>query len=452
MFDYSIPAFSCSKLMIEHKDKLLNEDKIFCKEIIHSTLFELLSDNYNYQISDGVEASIHAIPSLVKEYPEEAEFYVTIMVLALFDETSLGAYKRICDYVIESIQNSKLWEQNLKFGQSILLGYLRLKPIYKHIVSEIRKEKGRGRIPKSSILVELEKINIDFTFENLSFDINDIVSLDIHDLEIVLQLIPSNTKDKIHLDIYAKSLPSLASQLLKDRRSYKDDSGDDTNIYVLRQHIFKNFAYFILLREKSEIDVFLNPFIDSFSSTEETASFIEELLSAEIDLKKHEQFWQIWDMLYPKIKELCQKNHNYHLEKVIINYLFAWEWWNEGIEESSSLKKENLHLFTNASIDIGNIPAVIYSIAKVLNSIGSKFKDEGIEWFYNIVSNNSSLNLDKLEKDTLFYIEKFLRKYVFINRQKIKEEIKLKNKVLPILDFMIERGSIHGYLLRETIL
>jgi hypothetical protein len=41
-----------------------------------------------------------------------------------------------------------------------------------------------------------------------------------------------------------------------------------------------------------------------------------------------------------------------------------------------------------------------------------------------------------------------MRKFIFINKQKIKEEIRLKNKVIPILDFMIERGSIHGYLLR----
>ena len=31
-------------------------------------------------------------------------------------------------------------------------------------------------------------------------------------------------------------------------------------------------------------------------------------------------------------------------------------------------------------------------------------------------------------------------------------KIRLKNKIIPILDFMIERGSIHGYLLRESIL
>ena len=77
---------------------------------------------------------------------------------------------------------------------------------------------------------------------------------------------------------------------------------------------------------------------------------------------------------------------------------------------------------------------------------------EGIDWIYSIVINNGLLQLSDLESNTLFYLEKFLRKFIFMNKQKIKEEIRLKNKILPILDFMIERGSIHGYLLRESIL
>ena len=452
MFDYSIPAFSCSKLLLEHKDKLSKEDKDFCKEIVLATISNLFADDYSYQISDGVEAAVHAIPALVIEDTEDTEEYVSILILALLDDTPIGHYKRICDYVIEAIHKSKLWEQNSKFAQSILFGYVKFKPIYKNAVEEIRKKQGWGRISKSSIKEKLNKTNADFSFENTSFDINEISALDIHALEIVLQLIPSNTKDKIHLDIYARILPSLASQLLKDRRSYKDDSGDDTNIYLLRQHIFKNFAYFILQREESEIDVFLKPFIDSFSSTEETAAFISELVSGEDYLNKYEQFWHIWNSLYPKIKELCIIPRGYHLKEIIINYFFAWPWWREGIEEWRSLKKENLSLYTNASKEMGNIPAVLYSIVKVLNSIGAKFQDEGVEWIHIIVSNNKSLQLDDLESNTLYYLEKFLRKYVFINRQKIKEEIKLKNKIIPILDFMIERGSIHGYLLRESIL
>ncbi len=451
-FDYSIPAFSCSKLLIEHKDKLSKEDKAFCKVIVLSSLSNLFADNYDYQISDGVEASVHAIPVLINEFSEETEDYISIMVMALLDETSIGAYKRICDYVIESIHKSKLWEQNPKIAQSILFGYVKLQPIYKNIVAEIRKKQGWGPISKSSILGEFEKTNSDFTFENISFDINDISSFDIHGLEIILQLIPSNTKDKTHLNIYSKSLLFLAPQLLNDRKRNKEDSGKDSNIYSLRLHIFKKFAHFILQREINEIDIYIKPFVDSFSSTEETASFISELVSAEDYINKHEQFWHIWNNLYPRIKELCSNTRGYHLKGIIINYLLAWRWWREGIEEWHSLKKENLLLYTNTSKEIGNIPAVLYSVVKVLNSIGSNFKDEGIDWIYTIVSNNKSLNLDDLESNTQYYLEKFLRKFVFINKQKIKEEIKLKNKIIPILDFMIERDSIHAYLLRESIL
>lgn len=453
IFDYSISSFSCSKLMIEYKDELSKDDKNFCKEIILSFASRLFSDDYDYQISDGVEAAIHAIPSLINEYPDETEDFLSIMILTLFDETPIGHYKRICDYVIEAIHKSKLWEQNQKVAQSILFGYIKLKPLYKNIIAKKRKEIGHwGRIPKSSILEELAKINSDFTFKDIPFDIKDIDSLDIHDLEIVYQLIPSNTKDKIHLEIYEKSLPQLASQLLKDRRSYKEEYGDDSNIYLLRLHIFKRFAFFILGRELDEIDKYLNPFIENMELTEETASFIGEIVSAEDIQNNYEQFWYIWNSLYPKIKEICKNSRSFHLTEVIINYLLAWRWWREGIEEWHSLKKENLSLYSNVARDLGHVPSILYSIIRVLNSIGSNFKMEGIDWLYTIVINNGLLQLGDLESNTLFYLEKFFRKFIFMNKQKIKEEIRLKNKILPILDFMIERGSIHGYLLRESIL
>lgn len=452
LFDYSTPAFVCSKLLIEHKEKLSLENKIFCKEIVLSTVYNVFTDDYGYQISDGVEASVHAIPTLIDDFPDEVKEYIELFVFILFDETPIGAYKRICDYVIETIHNSRLWYKNVKVAQSILFGYIKLKPIYNNINEELREKIGWGRILKSAILEKFDKMYDDFTFDNVSFDINDIDALKIYDFDIVYQLIPSDTKERILLDIYAKSLPVLASQLFKDRHSYKDDSMQSSDVYTLRYNVFKNFAHFILQREKSEIDLFLKPFIDSFATTEETASCIKALVGAEDKLNRYEQFCYIWCKLYPKIKELCSHPHDYHLKEIVINYLFAWRWWREGVEKWHSLRKENLILFSKASKEIGNVPAVLYSIVRVLNTIGTNFKDEGINWIYTIVSKNKSLNIDDLESDTLFYLENFMRKFIFINRQKVKEEIKLKNKIIPILDFMIERGSIHGYLLRESIL
>ena len=452
MHDYSIPAYSCSKLLIEHNDELLIEDRCFCKDIILDTICNIFNDDYDYQIGDGVEASFHAFPSLINKYPEEINQYISIMVLSLLDETPIGNYKRVCDYLIESIHESKLWETNQKILQTVLFGYIKIKPLYDKIASELRIDKKFGRINKSSIWEKLDMLNIDLTIENSSFDINNISLLDIHSLEIIFQLIPYDTKDLIHLDVYAKSLPLLASQLFKDRRSYKDDSGDNSNIYSLRLRIFKKVSYFILNREINEIDVFLKSFVDSFSSTRETASFIVELISAEDYLNRYEQFWHIWYNIYPKIKELCENPQGYHLQEIIINYLLAWNWWRDEIEDWHSLKEENLSLYANASKDIGYIPAVLYSISKVLNSIGSNFKNEGIDWIHKIISTQSTLNLADLESNTLYYLERFLRKYIFTNRQKIKEEIRLKNKIIPILNFIIEKGSIHGYLLRESVL
>ena len=38
------------------------------------------------------------------------------------------------------------------------------------------------------------------------------------------------------------------------------------------------------------------------------------------------------------------------------------------------------------------------------------------------------------------------------NREKIKKTKKLKTQILIILDFLIEKGSVVGYILRENIL
>jgi len=263
-------------------------------------------------------------------------------------------------------------------------------------------------------------------------------------------LIPSTTKDEIHLNIITRTLPKILPQLLTDRHSNKSEF--DSSIYKIRLTIFKQYAYFLLEREIHEIDIFLQPLIDNFIATDEMNSLIDEIISAEDYVNKYEQFWYIWNRLYPKFIEVCVNSQNYHLSGVIKSYSLAWQWWREGVVEWQSLKDVNLVLYANLAKDLGHNPAVLYSIAKVLNSIGSKFTKESIEWIYTIISTNNSLEMGDLESNTLYYLEKTMRKFIFMNKEQIKKEIRLKNKVITILDFMIERGSIQGYLLRESIL
>lgn len=446
LLNYSTPFCACSKLLLEYRERLSAEDKEFCRNIILSAISGLFDDNYGYQIDDGVEAAVRAIPALMEEFPENIDDCILMLALTLLDEYSLGEYKRICDYAIESIQTSKLWENNIEAAQSILWRYIKLNPIYHNIITERKNGKRRAKISKTRVLNELEIINNDL--DDIVIDSNEVLSLDSQGKEIVLELIPFDTRDEKLLEIYSKILSSFATELFEDRRLAEEETMD----YSLRLRIFKQIANFLLQRDVSEIDKYLESIIPFLRATEETALFLEELIATEDYLNKHDQFWYIWNSLYSKIRELCEKSEDHHLNNVIVNYLLAWRYWKGGIKEWRSLKDCDVSFFAKASEDIGNVPATLYSVARVLNTIGSNYNNEGVEWLFTIVSKNPSLDLEKFEATTLFYMECFMRKFLFSSRKRIKETLRLKSMVIAILNFMVERGSTHGYLLRESIL
>jgi len=124
----------------------------------------------------------------------------------------------------------------------------------------------------------------------------------------------------------------------------------------------------------------------------------------------------------------------------------------QNTKEWRSLKENNLWLYSSISKDLGYHPSVLYSIARVLNSVASNFHDQGVDWINTIVVSHPDLELGKVKSDTLFNLENYLRQYIFLNRQRIKQDVRLKTKIINILDFMVERGSVHGYLLRESVL
>ena len=101
---------------------------------------------------------------------------------------------------------------------------------------------------------------------------------------------------------------------------------------------------------------------------------------------------------------------------------------------------------------MGHHPSVLYSISKLLNDIGSDFQDEGITWISDILQKNEEKLVCNLETNTVYYIENLCRRFVLINRKKIKTTSQLKEQFIIILNFLIQKGSVIGYLLRENIL
>jgi hypothetical protein len=108
--------------------------------------------------------------------------------------------------------------------------------------------------------------------------------------------------------------------------------------------------------------------------------------------------------------------------------------------------------FARVARDIGNHPAVLYSLAKLLNEIGAPFAADGVFWISGILESHPTLSDEDFEASTAYYLENLIRGYVLRNREKARTTPQIKAAVLRILNFLLEKGSVTAYLTREYIL
>lgn len=444
LFNSSIPAFTCSALIREHCEELSIEDKEYCKNIIIEYAIGPFSPNYRYQISDGVEVAVNALPFLFNLFPEEIEDFKRILLLILFDTYPIGQYKRICDYSIEAIVNN-LWNISYEDANAIFLGFLKLKPKFNQLEDDIVKDHRISRCQIfETFVTEYESELENIVSNNVLYDDINIYELNLEVLETAFQILPSSTSNDIHLGFITSILPLFSKALLID---------DEKIDYSLRHRFFEKFSYFILNRERKNINKFIKPFVDNFSNSREMPYFFQELIFTEDKVKKYEQFWIIWESFYDKIITMCNsKTSNYDLSEIVHIYLLACPYWTETAKEWHSLKDREKLFYKKICKDIGQCPSVLYSISKLLNEIGSGFLSDGIFWISEMIEKNSNLSTEELGKNTIYYIEVIIRKYTYLNRTKIKTDLKIKNEILIVLNFLIEKGSVNGYLLREDIL
>jgi|WetSurMetagenome_2_1015567.scaffolds.fasta_scaffold00416_9 hypothetical protein len=453
MFHYSIPAHVCSILMRDFPDSLSTEEKIFCKDIIIEVATSSLRPNYRYQIFDGVESAISVLPLLLAEFPDESEIIKTTLLLTLFDSYPIGMYGPFSDYPTKAILNN-LWKISFKDAQSIVFGYLLLKPKYEELRDKMRKENYKKNIyelDKHGILAEfLEENENDLKkiIENkISLvDLNNIEQINLDILNTAFKLIPLKTTDAEHKEVVLSIISAFAKVLFSREREDRID-------YAVRQCFMEKLAYFVLSSSGQDIPDYLKPLIDNFRSSEAMADLFQEIISAEDYLDAYDNFWQVWNIFYKKVIELCKDGDGYwYTDKIVKSYLFAQNPWKETAKYWHTLKDSNVKFFGEIAKTIGHCPSVLYSIAKLLTGIGNEYLDSGITWISKMLNDNKNLWTDKLEPNTIYYLENLTRKYIYNNREKIRRTNKLKKEVLVILEFLVDKGSVVGYMLRENIL
>jgi hypothetical protein len=208
----------------------------------------------------------------------------------------------------------------------------------------------------------------------------------------------------------------------------------------------------VLSADRPDIPAYVRPLIENFKSLDYAEDVFQEFVSAEDKLNQYDSFWAVWEQFYPCIVELCKSGAGSHSSTTLHNYLLAWPWWRSDAREWHSLKEREKGFFKRVAQDIGDHPAVLYSLAKLLNEIGAAFTADGIFWISAIFESHPDFRDKELETNTVYYLENLIRGYVLLSRERVRTTPQMKSAVLTILNFLLEKGSVTAYLTREYIL
>lgn len=453
LFNGAIPADVCSILLIEHFNQLSEEEREYCKDFILEYSQIPLKPNYRYQISDGTTSAISALPAVFQNYPMDREVVKMVLLLSLFNDYPVdmggGSYS-----VFPSMVIHKLWGDYFDDMQSLLIGYLMFKPKYEGLRKKLRQESYE----KGVYEIDEQKLNENFfneyeqglrkIIEN-TISINDLKNIeqaDLHILNTGFQLIPIGTVNAEYKQLVSSIISTFSTSLLSRDREDKVD-------YSVRHSFLKKLAYFTLNAPVQDIPDYLQPFLDGFNGSEAIVDLFEQFILAEDRLDTYNKFWQVWNLFFEKVVTLCKDGDRYlYVDRIIKSYLFAQTQWKESTNDWHTFKDSNSQFFAEVAKNMGHCPSTLYSLAKSLNDVASGYLNLGIAWLSGMLACNKALWAAKLEGNTIYYLESLVRRYIYTEREKIRRTKQLKEEVLVILEFLVEKGSVVGYMLRESIL
>jgi len=448
--DRTTPAYACAYLIRDNFDVLTQDEKNFCKDILLEYASLSMRDDYDYQYGDGLDAAINILPLLLGIEQKDDVTIKTILFMTLFNQTSTGSSQHMYGFAAMAILH-RLWDIDPSLADSMFSGYLLLAPAHDNLREEVMNTNIANKIytttsgQVSSVLAEKYKEDIERVInKRVEFDeLVDVDKYEIHILELAFELIPYKTENTSHKKFLDLVLPIFSAKLLDD------DEMDYTTAY----RFMDKFANFVLTTSSDDIGRYLKPFVDQFSNSRNMGDLLKRFISVQDRLSNYDEFWVVWGIFYDSVVRLSKEvQFRRDAKTIICSYLFATGSWKTEAREWHNFKDKEKNFFEKVSRDMGHHPATIYAISELLEGIGSNFTDDGITWLSDIINNNPNLHTEDLEVNTVYNIENIVRRFALSNRQKLRASQPLKMQVLAILDFIIQKGSVVGYLTREDIL
>jgi len=337
----------------------------------------------------------------------------------------------------------------------IIGAFVALKPDYDKEVS-----RHNGISPVSFLQKNRDRIEVALArqtgYEDLPYN-----NLDYGALQTLSMLVPPGDDSSMNFVINLGS--SIWPQMFNDQMH--GNKHNEFRDYGQEMSYISWLAEYLLCSRPETQHIVVQKLAPFLKDSDNTECLLQEFITCENRLQKNESFWHLWDVeLFGIIEDLCasqqaslmdnEYDDEYHggsLGKTVTTFSLAFLLWPEDIRSWHTLKAENWPFFVKLATNLGYLPCVLYSIVRVLNTIGFEFLDQGINCVSTIVENNQRLAEIPLQVNTEYYLEEYMQRFIRAHRNDMKRNPEMRRKVISVLSFLVDRGSTCGFMLREDI-
>ena len=441
LFQLDSLVFTTVVLLRDFGITLNEEQSDFCQKTLVSLSYELIKHNSKLSYMEDVKAAIvSGITTLADSQNINCNLNNPIVITLAF---MLEHKKLLRNNFINPLK--ELWESNKRLAEKLFVAFVRLYPEYdgRDIIAFLKKH-------KKDILRLLQT-------DSFAFDPKDLCRYDFDTLMYLCCIVDNRNSDNLQLII-------TVGKIIWEKLFYDFNSDGIHHNYQLESFYISWLAEYLLNISDDERSKVVGELIPYMRLNREFDRLLSDIVNSEDKNPRYDAFWNLWSLLQDSIIQTYEKNADdykktdkavnigWGYEDVLLTFLLAYPWWRECVSEWHSLKNQNKTFYLIVAHKLGFNPTTLFSIARVLYTVGKKtFKDDGVDFLCEIIKNNPHLRDKPLPEHTLFYMEEYMISFVKGHFCESQTNTALKRKIEIILDFLVTRGSTVGFLLREEL-
>ena len=212
-----------------------------------------------------------------------------------------------------------------------------------------------------------------------------------------------------------------------------------------------SLAAFVLTLDGGRALSVCEPLLEAVADhSRELVVFLQWLVLQEDQSARETSFWDVWQAFADRICEapwISELDSEYGRGRELVGAIFLGQDWKDGVRHWRRLEG-NAHRVDRLASNLAGSSRVLEAYTGFLHDVGESCLPKA---FITVADSLEAGNAAEMlaSNNSVFYLEALMRRYVYGEPLKLKQDPAVRRAVLSILDLLVEAGSSASYRMRD---